>query len=70
MRNFGVSYYFFLQKTGEFFELTMYAIEKVYEEQIRNGKNVRGFLLNNPHNPLGKVFPKTLILEIMKFCQR
>lgn len=52
------------------FELTLDDIEKVFDEERAKGKNVRAFLLNNPQNPLGKVFDKQLVIGIMKFCQR
>lgn len=52
------------------FELTLDDIEKVFDEERAKGKNVRAFLLNNPQNPLGKVFDKQLVVGIMKFCQR
>lgn len=52
------------------FELTIDDIEKVFNEERSKGKNVRAFILNNPHNPLGKVFDRKLVIEIMEFCQR
>ncbi|XP_037033778.1 1-aminocyclopropane-1-carboxylate synthase-like protein 1 isoform X2 [Bradysia coprophila] len=52
------------------FELTLEDIEKVFVEECAKGKNVRAFLLNNPQNPLGKVFDRQLVVDIMKFCQR
>lgn len=52
------------------FELTIDDVEKVFADEKAKGKNIRAFLLNNPHNPLGKVFDKQLVTDIMKFCQR
>lgn len=52
------------------FELTLDDIEKVFADERAKGKNVRAFLLNNPQNPLGKVFDKQLVVDIMQFCQR
>ncbi len=52
------------------FELTLDDIEKVFAAECARGKNVRAFLLNNPQNPLGKVFDKKLVQDIMEFCQR
>ena len=58
------------QITGEYFELNMGMVEAKYHEQVQKGNVVKAFLLNNPHNPLGKVFPKELVLEIMVFCHK
>lgn len=52
------------------FDLTLDDIEKVFADERAKGKNVRAFLLNNPQNPLGKVFDRKLVEDIMKFCQK
>lgn len=31
---------------------------------------IKGLLLTNPHNPFGKCYPKSLIIEILKFCSK
>ncbi|KAJ6646821.1 putative inactive 1-aminocyclopropane-1-carboxylate synthase-like protein 2 [Pseudolycoriella hygida] len=53
-----------------YFKLTLDDIERVFAEERDKGKNIRAFLLNNPQNPLGKVFDKSLVENIMRFCQR
>ncbi|PWY93052.1 PLP-dependent transferase [Aspergillus sclerotioniger CBS 115572] len=35
----------------------------------RTGKRVRAVLLCNPHNPLGKCYPRDIIITLMQFCQ-
>jgi len=44
-----------------------------YEEALRkaeaNGTKVRALLLCNPHNPLGKCYPKSTLIALMRFCQ-
>ncbi|RJE24508.1 hypothetical protein PHISCL_03146 [Aspergillus sclerotialis] len=40
---------------------------KAFEE--RSGKRVRAVMLCHPHNPLGRCYPPSVIIEIMKFCQ-
>jgi len=34
------------------------------------GKQVKGIIFNNPHNPTGKIFKRTVILELMGLCER
>lgn len=34
------------------------------------GKRVRAVMLCHPHNPLGRCYPRSVIIELMKFCQR
>ncbi|KAB8274072.1 pyridoxal phosphate-dependent transferase [Aspergillus minisclerotigenes] len=47
---------------------------KRYEEAVlsarQRGVVVRGLILCNPHNPLGRCYPKETIKELMKLCQR
>ncbi|KAM0547580.1 hypothetical protein ACHAPJ_010324 [Fusarium lateritium] len=40
------------------------------QEARASGKNVAGILLCNPHNPLGRCYPKKTLIELMRFCQR
>ncbi|KAF4973606.1 hypothetical protein FSARC_146 [Fusarium sarcochroum] len=48
-------------------------VEK-YEARLQevraSGKNVAGILICNPHNPLGRCYPKETLIELMRFCQR
>ncbi|KAI9729251.1 MAG: hypothetical protein M1834_007043 [Cirrosporium novae-zelandiae] len=44
------------------------AYEKALLNAQKQGITVRGMVLCNPHNPLGKCYPKESIISIMKFC--
>lgn len=49
------------------------AVEK-YEQaatefEQRTGKRVRGVMLCNPHNPLGRCYPRATVDRLMRFCQ-
>ncbi|EAW09092.1 putative aminotransferase [Aspergillus clavatus NRRL 1] len=35
----------------------------------RTGKKVRALLLCHPHNPLGRCYPRSVIIELMRLCQ-
>ncbi|CAG8380760.1 unnamed protein product [Penicillium salamii] len=39
------------------------------EFETRTGKRVRGVMLCNPHNPLGRCYPRETVTALMKFCQ-
>ncbi|KAE8136762.1 pyridoxal phosphate-dependent transferase [Aspergillus pseudotamarii] len=45
-----------------------------YEEAIissrERGCNIRAILLCNPHNPLGRCYPRSFLVELMKLCQK
>ncbi|KAF3035954.1 hypothetical protein E8E12_006340 [Didymella heteroderae] len=47
---------------------------EAFEEQLRKSENkgvrIRAVLVVNPHNPLGKCYPKETLVELMRFCQR
>lgn len=34
------------------------------------GKRVRAVMLCHPHNPLGRYYPRSVLVELMKFCQK
>lgn len=38
--------------------------------QQRTGKKVRGLMLCHPHNPLGRCYPRNVILKLMQLCQK
>ncbi|KAF3904782.1 hypothetical protein ABW20_dc0103099 [Dactylellina cionopaga] len=45
-----------------------------YEQELKNftgqsGGQVRALLLVNPHNPLGKCYPRETLLACMRFCE-
>ena len=51
---------------------------KIYEDAIKDAikdasgkkKKVAGLVLCHPHNPLGRCYPRHVIVELMKLCQR
>ncbi|KAK6511610.1 hypothetical protein TWF481_000525 [Arthrobotrys musiformis] len=61
-----------------FGEVDPFSIQAVqcYEEELSNfnkrqpGTKIRAILLANPHNPLGKCYPRETLLEYFKFCER
>ena len=52
------------------FELTADILEATIKEQMGKGKNVKGFFLVNPNNPLGEVYSSDLVLQLMSVCHR
>lgn len=47
---------------------------KNFEEAINkseaSGVKIRALMLCNPHNPLGRCYPKETIIELMKLCSK
>ena len=37
--------------------------------EARTGKRARAVMLCHPHNPLGRCYPRSVIVDLMKFCQ-
>ena len=50
--------------------MTAELLERKIKEQELSGRKVKAFLFCNPHNPLGTIFPKNLILQLMEVCKR
>ncbi|KAF2460669.1 pyridoxal phosphate-dependent transferase [Lineolata rhizophorae] len=44
--------------------------EKALIEAHRNGTKVRALMLCNPHNPLGRCYPRETIIGLMKLCAK
>ncbi|KAI9163175.1 1-aminocyclopropane-1-carboxylate synthase-like protein [Paramyrothecium foliicola] len=44
--------------------------EAALERSEATGTKIRALLIVNPHNPLGKCYPRSTLVNIMKFCQR
>ncbi|KAA8646517.1 hypothetical protein EYZ11_004814 [Aspergillus tanneri] len=38
--------------------------------QKTTGRKVKGLVLCHPHNPLGRCYPKPVIIKLMQFCQK
>ncbi|XP_038065085.1 1-aminocyclopropane-1-carboxylate synthase-like protein 1 isoform X2 [Patiria miniata] len=52
------------------FEITASKFESVYQEQTQKGMKIRAVFFVNPNNPLGDVYPKQLVLDMLQFCHR
>lgn len=50
------------------------AVEKyekaLLEFQEKTGKRVKALMLCHPHNPLGRCYPRDVIIELMRLCQK
>ncbi|RMD43003.1 hypothetical protein DV735_g2086, partial [Chaetothyriales sp. CBS 134920] len=46
------------------------AYERTIEACHAKGQRVAGLMLCNPHNPLGRCYPREYIIELMKLCQK
>ncbi|XP_033646088.1 probable inactive 1-aminocyclopropane-1-carboxylate synthase-like protein 2 [Asterias rubens] len=59
-------------KSGESkpFELTVERAVKAYKTAIQEGIVVKGLFLVNPNNPLGDVYSRQLVLDLLKFANR
>lgn len=44
--------------------------EAILEFQQRTGKKVKALMLCHPHNPLGRCYPKEVLIKMMQLCQR
>jgi 1-aminocyclopropane-1-carboxylate synthase len=40
------------------------------EFQEKTGKRVKALMLCHPHNPLGRCYPREVIIELMRLCQK
>ncbi|XP_038065455.1 1-aminocyclopropane-1-carboxylate synthase-like protein 1 isoform X2 [Patiria miniata] len=52
------------------FEITISKFESVYQEQTQKGVKIRAVCFMNPNNPLGDVYPKQFVLDMLQFCHR
>ncbi|CAG9982668.1 unnamed protein product [Clonostachys byssicola] len=46
------------------------AYEKVLQESSENGVNTAALLISHPHNPLGRCYPKKVLVELMQLCEK
>lgn len=44
--------------------------EAILEFQQRTGQKVKALMLCHPHNPLGRCYPREVLIKIMQLCQR
>ncbi|CAH1786968.1 unnamed protein product [Owenia fusiformis] len=52
------------------FEMTVEKLEAAYKDAIEHGASVRGMILINPHNPMGTIYSKKLVIEILEFAAK
>ncbi|XP_022083652.1 1-aminocyclopropane-1-carboxylate synthase-like protein 1 [Acanthaster planci] len=60
------------QRSGETepFQLTVERTEEAYQKAVHEGIRVKGLFLVNPNNPLGDVYSRTQVLDLLKFAKR
>lgn len=44
--------------------------DAILEFQQRTGKKVKALMLCHPHNPLGRCYPREVLIKIMRLCQK
>jgi aspartate/methionine/tyrosine aminotransferase len=44
--------------------------EALLEFQERTGSKVKAVMLCHPHNPLGRCYPRDVLIKLMRFCQK
>ena len=59
-----------LDENGKSFELKSEALEEKIIELKNKGDNVKGFILVNPNNPLGEIYPPDLVLRLATVCAK
>ncbi|KAM0932543.1 putative 1-aminocyclopropane-1-carboxylate synthase [Dioscorea sansibarensis] len=52
------------------FQVTRKALEDAYKEAEKKRSKVKGVLLTNPSNPLGKVIPRKILEDILDFATK
>ncbi|XP_070553637.1 1-aminocyclopropane-1-carboxylate synthase-like protein 1 [Ptychodera flava] len=57
-------------ENGKPFQLTVDKLEDALEQATQKGINVRGLILINPHNPLGDIYSKQLLMDCLHFAKR
>ncbi|KAH7254519.1 pyridoxal phosphate-dependent transferase [Fusarium solani] len=65
-KTIGVSF----EETDPFGLETIKVYEKALADAQAQGIRVKALLLCNPHNPLGRCYPRQVIEAYMKFCQK
>ncbi|KAL5322159.1 hypothetical protein ACEPPN_010129 [Leptodophora sp. 'Broadleaf-Isolate-01'] len=44
--------------------------QKAFDRSAADGVKVKAILIVNPHNPLGRCYPASTLVALMKFCQQ
>ncbi|XP_045601332.1 1-aminocyclopropane-1-carboxylate synthase-like protein 1 [Procambarus clarkii] len=55
---------------GVRFSLEANSLEHCIKKLKTEGRRVRAFILINPHNPLGDIYPPSLVAQLMDVCAR
>ncbi|XP_076064837.1 putative inactive 1-aminocyclopropane-1-carboxylate synthase-like protein 2 [Oratosquilla oratoria] len=55
---------------GRTFQLRVEEVEAKVNEAKATGRRVRAFILVNPQNPLGEVYPPDLLLDLLNLCAK
>jgi 1-aminocyclopropane-1-carboxylate synthase len=67
----GVNMLYADTKASECFQPDVVSIlEETMTKATSEGKRVRALLIVNPHNPLGKCYPRSTLLSLMRFAQK
>ncbi|KAF9116444.1 hypothetical protein BGX27_002476 [Mortierella sp. AM989] len=45
-------------------------MQQAVDQAVQDGVRVRAFVVTNPHNPLGRCFPREVIIEFLKFASK
>jgi aspartate/methionine/tyrosine aminotransferase len=54
----------------QFSENSVACYEKTLKEAAEQGTTIKALILCNPHNPLGRCYPPSTLIAIMKFCNQ
>lgn len=54
---------------GAFGPTTLEAFEKKIDELAAEGVRTRAVIVCNPHNPLGRTYPRETLLAYARFCE-
>ncbi|XP_070553584.1 1-aminocyclopropane-1-carboxylate synthase-like protein 1 [Ptychodera flava] len=57
-------------ENGKPFQLTVDMLEDALGQATQKGINIRGLFLINPHNPLGDIYSKQLLIDCLHFAKR
>lgn len=44
--------------------------EHHFNQLVKDGKVPRAVLLSNPHNPLGRCYPRSFLIHVLEFCEK
>eukprot|EP00735_Rhodelphis_limneticus_P007871 TRINITY_DN2055_c0_g1::TRINITY_DN2055_c0_g1_i1::g.21836::m.21836 TRINITY_DN2055_c0_g1::TRINITY_DN2055_c0_g1_i1::g.21836 ORF type:complete len:438 (-),score=56.40,sp/Q07262/1A1C_TOBAC/33.65/4e-78,Aminotran_1_2/PF00155.16/7.5e-57,Beta_elim_lyase/PF01212.16/5.9e-06 TRINITY_DN2055_c0_g1_i1:23-1336(-) len=50
------------------YSLTVEILQEAYERGVSQGQNVKAVLLCNPHNPLGRIYSRETLRDILHWC--